>query len=126
MDVRVDSKVLYEADITADELQGKRVAVLGYGSQGHAHALNLRDSDADVVVGLRPGSPSRARAESEDLLVLDVSEAVDASEAVMLALPDQDQPQVYEEQIVPVLRLRSHDSLCARLQHPLRPDQSAR
>ena len=62
MDVRVDSKVLYEADITADELQGKRVAVLGYGSQGHAHALNLRDSDADVVVGLRPGSPSRARA----------------------------------------------------------------
>ena len=95
MDVRVDSKVLYEADITADELQGKRVAVLGYGSQGHAHALNLRDSDADVVVGLRPGSPSRARAESEDLLVLDVSEAVDASEAVMLALPDQDQPQVY-------------------------------
>jgi len=64
MDVRVDSKVLYEADITADELQGKRVAVLGYGSQGHAHALNLRDSDADVVVGLRPGSPSRARAEA--------------------------------------------------------------
>ena len=104
MDVRVDSKVLYEADITADELQGKRVAVLGYGSQGHAHALNLRDSDADVVVGLRPNSASRARAEAEDLLVLDVSEAVDAAEAVMLALPDQDQPQVYDEQIVPVLR----------------------
>ena len=101
MDVRVDSKVLYEADITADELQGKRVAVLGYGSQGHAHALNLRDSDADVVVGLRPGQPLAARAESEDLLVLDVAEAVDASEAVMLALPDQDQPQVYEEQIAP-------------------------
>ena len=57
-----------------------------------------------MVVGLRPNSASRARAEAEDLLVLDVSEAVDAAEAVMLALPDQDQPQVYDEQIAPVLR----------------------
>ncbi|MYD92826.1 MAG: hypothetical protein F4Y02_03860 [Chloroflexi bacterium] len=64
MDVRVDSKVLYEADITADELQGKRVAVLGYGSQGHAHALNLRDSDADVVVALGPGFAARAPADA--------------------------------------------------------------
>ena len=54
MDRAMDNKVLYEKDIATDELQGKKVAVLGYGSQGHAHALNLRDSDVDVVVGLRP------------------------------------------------------------------------
>ncbi len=102
--MRVDSKVLYEADIPTDELQGKRVAVLGYGSQGHAHALNLRDSNADVVVGLRPASASRARAEAEDLLVLDVDEAAAAADAVMMALPDQDQPQVYADQIEPNLR----------------------
>lgn len=100
----MDNKVLYEKDIATDELQGKKVAVLGYGSQGHAHALNLRDSDVDVVVGLRPNSGSRARAEEQDLVVLDVSEAVDAAEAVMLALPDQDQPKVYSEQIAPALR----------------------
>ena len=104
MDRAMDNKVLYEKDIATDELQGKKVAVLGYGSQGHAHALNLRDSDVDVVVGLRPNSGSRARAEEQDLVVLDVSEAVDAAEAVMLALPDQDQPKVYSEQIAPVLR----------------------
>ena len=100
----MDDTVLFEKDIVTDELQGKKVAVLGYGSQGHAHALNLRDSDVDVVVGLRPNSGSRARAEAQDLLVLDVSEAVDAAEAVMLALPDQDQPMVYNEQIAPALR----------------------
>jgi ketol-acid reductoisomerase len=100
----MDNTVLYEKDIVTDELQGKKVAVLGYGSQGHAHALNLRDSDVDVVVGLRPDSGSRARAEAQDLLVLDVAEAVDAAEAVMLALPDQDQPKVYSEQIAPALR----------------------
>tara|TARA_B100000029_G_C17598694_1_gene965042 strand:- start:2160 stop:3185 length:1026 start_codon:yes stop_codon:yes gene_type:complete len=104
MDRAMDNKVLYEKDIATDELQGKKVAVLGYGSQGHAHALNLRDSDVDVVVGLRPNSGSRARAEAQDLLVLDVAEAVDAAEAVMLALPDQDQPAVYSEQIAPALR----------------------
>ncbi len=104
MDRAMDNKVLYEKDIATDELQGKKVAVLGYGSQGHAHALNLRDSDVDVVVGLRPNSGSRARAEEQDLVVLDVSEAVDAAEAVMLALPDQDQPKVYSEQIAPALR----------------------
>lgn len=104
MDRVMDNKVLYEKDIATDELRGKKVAVLGYGSQGHAHALNLRDSDVDVVVGLRPNSGSRARAEAQDLLVLDVAEAVDAAETVMLALPDQDQPTVYSEQIEPALR----------------------
>ena len=100
----MNKEVLYEKDIPNDELRGKKVAVLGYGSQGHAHALNLRDSDVDVVVGLRAESSSRGRAEDADLVVMDVGAAVTAAEVVMLALPDQDQPHVYAEQIEPQLR----------------------
>ena len=97
-------RVLYEKDVTSDELQGKKVAVLGYGSQGHAHALNLRDSGVSVVVGLRRGSKSRVRAESADLLVLDTPEAVKAADAVMLALPDQLQGEAYRTEIEPNLK----------------------
>ena len=100
----MDSKVLYEADITANELEGKKVAVLGYGSQGHAHALNLRDSGVDVVVGLRPTSKSRARAESAGLPVLDTGQAVAAADVVMMALPDQIHPAAYEREIAPNLK----------------------
>ena len=100
----MDSKVLYESDVTSDELDGKKVAVLGYGSQGHAHALNLRDSGVDVVIGLRPGSASRERAERADLLVLDTEEAVSASHVTMLALPDQTQAEAYATEIKPNLK----------------------
>ena len=104
MDGLVTDKVLYEDDVPGDGLGGKKVAVLGYGSQGHAHALNLRDSGIDVVVGLRPDSASRARAEDADLLVLDTDEAVVASDVMMLALPDQTQPEAFDTQIRPNLR----------------------
>ena len=104
MEAPVDNQVLYEKDVKVDELAGKKVAVLGYGSQGHAHALNLRDSQVDVVVGLRPGSSSRARAEGSDLLVLDTPEAVAASDVVMLALPDPMQPEAYRTEIEPNLK----------------------
>ena len=100
----MDSKVLYESDVPSDELDGKKVAVLGYGSQGHAHALNLRDSGVDVVIGLRPGSASRERAERADLLVLDTEEAVSASHVTMLALPDQTQAEAYATEIKPNLK----------------------
>ena len=100
----MDSKVLYESDIASDELEGKKVAVLGYGSQGHAHALNLRDSGVDVVVGLRPGSSSRERAEDADLVVLDTDEAVAVSDATMIALPDQTQAEAFDSQIRPNLK----------------------
>ena len=85
-----------------DLLSGK-VAVIGYGSQGHAHALNLRDSGVDVVVGLREGSSSRATAEEDGLAVGTVAEAVRGAQLVAILLPDQVQPKVWEEEIAPNL-----------------------
>ena len=85
-----------------DLLSGK-VAVVGYGSQGHAHALNLRDSGVDVEVGLREGSPSRAAAEDAGLAVRSVAEAVSGAQVIALLLPDQAQPRVYESEIAPNL-----------------------
>ena len=85
-----------------DLLSGK-VAVIGYGSQGHAHALNLHDSGVDVEVGLREGSPSRASAEDAGLRVGTVAEAVADAQVVSLLLPDQVQPDVYEEDVAPSL-----------------------
>jgi ketol-acid reductoisomerase len=85
-----------------DLLSGK-VAVIGYGSQGHAHALNLHDSGVDVCVGLREGSPSRAKAEADGLAVGTVPEAVRGAQLVAILLPDQVQPKVWEEEIEPNL-----------------------
>ena len=85
-----------------DLLSGK-VAVIGYGSQGHAHALNLRDSGVDVEVGLRPNSPSRAVAEEAGLAVGTPAEAASGAQVVSLLLPDQVQPTVYEEEVAPNL-----------------------
>ncbi|MGH3066563.1 MAG: ketol-acid reductoisomerase, partial [Gaiellaceae bacterium] len=81
-----------------DLLSGK-VAIVGYGSQGHAHALNLRDSGVEVEVGLREGSPSRAAAEDAGLTVGTVAEAVTGAKIVSFLLPDQVQPRVYEEDV---------------------------
>jgi ketol-acid reductoisomerase len=96
--------VLLDKDLTFDALRDKRIAVIGYGSQGHAHALNLRDSGYDVCVGLSPGSASRAKAEAEGLPVFDTAEAVAQADVVMVLIPDELQPQAYAEQIGPFLR----------------------
>jgi ketol-acid reductoisomerase len=85
-----------------DLLDGK-VAVVGYGSQGHAHALNLRDSGIEVEVGLRKGSPSREQAEQAGLSVAPVAEAVEGAQLVALLIPDQAQPQVYGRDVAPRL-----------------------
>jgi ketol-acid reductoisomerase len=85
-----------------DLLSGK-VAVVGYGSQGHAHALNLRDSGVQVEVGLRDGSPSAAKAEEDGLTVKPVGQAVKGAQLVSILLPDQVQPQVWESEIAPNL-----------------------
>ena len=95
--------VYYESDAGLDALLGKTVAVIGYGSQGHAHALNLRDSGIDVVVGLHEGSKSRAKAESDGLRVLPVAEAVRAADVVMVLVPDHIQKRLYETEIEPNL-----------------------
>ncbi len=92
-------EVLYDKDANLSILDGKTVAILGYGSQGHAHALNLKDSGMDVVVGLRPDSSSRKDAESEGLEVLDIPDATSRGDIVMILLPDEKQAQIWREQI---------------------------
>ncbi len=89
----------YDADADLAHLQGKRVAVLGYGSQGHAHALNLKESGVDVSVGLRRDSRSWERAEAAGLRVSTVREAAQAADIVMMLLPDQTQREVYEREV---------------------------
>jgi ketol-acid reductoisomerase len=94
-----DERILYDADANADALKGKKIAILGYGSQGHAHALNLRDSGFDVVVGLRADSPSRAKAEEAGLEVLDTADAASEGDIVMVLLPDEKQGEVWNAEI---------------------------
>lgn len=95
--------VYYDKDCNMELLKGKTVAVLGYGSQGHAHALNLKDSGVSVVVGLGANSKSRAVAEADGLEVLSVAEAVKKSQVVMVLVPDDKQADVYENEIAPNL-----------------------
>ncbi len=96
------AKVLYDNDIQTEVLEGKKIAIVGYGSQGHAHAQNLRDSGYDVIVGLRPGK-SQQKAEEDGFKVYPVDEAVQQAEIVMVLLPDERQLNVYEESIKPNL-----------------------
>ncbi len=91
--------VYYEADADPGLIRSRKVAVIGYGSQGHAHALNLADAGVDVRVGLREGSSSRAKAEAAGLRVTTVAEAASEADLVMLLLPDTEQRAVYEESI---------------------------
>jgi len=97
-------KIYYDKDADLSIIQSKKVAIVGYGSQGHAHALNLKDSGVDVVVGLRPGSASAQKAEGAGLKVLPVEEAVKQADLVMILIPDEHQAKTYREQIEPNLK----------------------
>jgi ketol-acid reductoisomerase len=97
------ANVYYENDADTSLIADKKVAILGYGSQGHAHALNLKDSGIDVIVGLREGSKSKAKAEAAGLKVLPTAEAVRDADIVMILLPDTEQKKVYEADIAPNL-----------------------
>jgi len=97
-------KTYYEDDADLNLLQGKTVAVLGYGSQGHAHALNLKESGVNVVVGLRKESSSWAKAEKAGLKVATTAEASKQGDVVMVLLPDQNQVEAYEKDILPNLK----------------------
>ena len=90
----------YESDADPSLLQGRKVAILGYGSQGHAHALNLSESGVDVRVGLRPGSSSRAKAEEAGLRVTSVEQAATEADVIMFLLPDTEQKSVYDAEVV--------------------------
>lgn len=92
-------KMYYDSDGDLEVLKNKKVGIIGYGSQGHAHALNLKDSGVDVVVGLYEGSPSRALAEKEGLTVLPVAQAAELSQVIMMLIPDEKQKMVYENEI---------------------------
>lgn len=97
------AKMYYESDANMDLLSGKKVAIIGYGSQGHAHALNLKESGVDVVVGLYKGSKSWSIAEAAGLTVMESSEAAKAADFIMILIPDEKQAKLYKESIEPYL-----------------------
>ena len=97
------AQIFYANDCDLNKLNGKTVAIIGYGSQGHAHALNLKDSGVDVVVGLYEGSKSKAKAEAAGLKVVSVSEAAKLGDVIMILIPDEKQAKVYKEEIAPYL-----------------------
>ncbi|HBA64673.1 MAG TPA: ketol-acid reductoisomerase, partial [Methylococcaceae bacterium] len=97
-------QVYYDKDADLSIIKSKKVAIIGYGSQGHAHANNLKDSGVDVVVGLRAGSPSVAKAEASGLTVKSVPEAVSSADVVMILTPDEFQAQLYKAEIEPNLK----------------------
>lgn len=96
--------LFYEQDCNLGLLDGKKVAIIGYGSQGHAHALNLKESGVDVRVGLYEGSKSKAKAEAAGLMVKNTEEAVAESDVVMILLPDEKQAEVYQKSVAPYLK----------------------
>ena len=98
------AKLYYDDSADLALIQGKKVAIIGYGSQGHAHALNLRDSGVSVRVGLQPGSASRAKAEKEGLTVSTPAEAAAWADVIMILTPDTKQPKIYHESIEPNLK----------------------
>ncbi len=97
-------ELFYDDDADLSIIQGRKVAVIGYGSQGHAHSLSLRDSGVDVVIGLREGSKSKAKAEEQGLKVLTAAEAAAWADVIMVLAPDTSQAQIFTEDIEPNLK----------------------
>jgi ketol-acid reductoisomerase len=118
-------KVFYDKDADLSLIKGKNVTIIGYGSQGHAHALNLKDSGVKVTVGLRKGGASWSKAEKAGLKVAEVNDAVKDADVVMILLPDENIGQVYAE-TSPERQARRHRGLRPRLQRALRPSRAAR
>jgi ketol-acid reductoisomerase len=96
--------IYYDADADLGRLKGRKIAVIGYGSQGHAHSLNLKDSGLDVMIGLYKGSKSWETAQQAGLTVATVEEAAQASDVIMMLVPDQTQKELYERSVRPALR----------------------
>lgn len=98
------ARMYYDADANLDLLAEKTIAIIGYGSQGHAHALNLKDSGMNVIVGLYPGSKSAAKAEAEGLAVKSVADAAEEADFIMILLPDEVMGTIYKHEIAPHLK----------------------
>ena len=120
------AKMYYDKDADLSLIQGKKVAVIGYGSQGHAHALNLKDSGVSVKVGLPATSRSRAKAQAAGLEVGEVADVSKWADVIMVLIPDTTAAKVYKEAIEPNLAAGQHADVRPRLQHPLRHDHAAR
>ena len=99
----MSAKIYYQEDCNLAELEGKKIAIIGYGSQGHAHALNLKESGCDVCVGLYEGSKSWKKAEEQGLTVYTVAEATKQADIIMVLIPDEHQAKMYKEDIEPNL-----------------------
>ena len=97
------ANIYYDADANLELIQGKRIAVIGYGSQGHAHALNMHDNGCDVIVGLTTGSKSREKAEADGLKVMTAAEAAQQADVIMILIPDHSHREVFEHDIKPGL-----------------------
>ena len=97
-------KVSYDKDCDLNIIKSKKVAIIGYGSQGHAHACNLQDSGVDVTVGLRTGSATVAKAQAHGLKVTDVATAVAGADVVMILTPDEFQSKLYKDEIEPNIK----------------------
>jgi ketol-acid reductoisomerase len=96
--------IFYERDADPSVITSRKVAIIGYGSQGHAHALNLRDSGVDVRIGLRPGSASGAKAQAAGLRVLSPADAASEADVIMMLAPDTAQQEIYQGSIEPNMR----------------------
>lgn len=107
-------KVFYDKDADLSLIKGKKVTIVGYGSQGHAHANNLSESGVKVTVGLRKDGASWAKAEKAGLKVKDVADAVKGADVVMVLLPDEQIASVYKKEIEPALKKGCHLGVCSR------------
>ena len=99
-----EARIFYQEDCNISLLEGKKICIIGYGSQGHAHALNLKDSGCDVVVGLYEGSSSKAKAEAQGLTVLPTAQAVKESDIIMILINDEKQAAMYKKDVEPNLK----------------------
>ena len=99
-----EARIFYQEDCNISLLEGKKICIFGYGSQGHAHALNLKDSGCDVVVGLYEGSRSKAKAEAQGLTVLPTAQAVKESDIIMILINDEKQAAMYKKDVEPNLK----------------------
>ena len=123
---RVPRPMIYDNDADLHQLDGKTVAILGYGSQGHAHALNLKDSGVDVVVGLREDSSSVEKAKADGLEVASIADAASRGDVVMVLLPDEKQHDIWESDIRDGIAPGQPAAVRARLLDPLRGDRARR
>ena len=113
------ARIFYQQDCDLNKLSGKTVAIIGYGSQGHAHALNLKDSGVDVIVGLYEGSKSWAKAEKAGLKVMTSAEAAKNADIIMILINDEKQAKLYKESIEPYMT-EGMESLLQRLSNAKR------